>query len=189
MTVNNIAFPVVAVQNKNGESTAFGKWFLRALYPDTLGLKGLIERVAWDQSVYSRDIIEGVIKRVTLVMVEQLQAGQPVKWEGLGTFRPTIENKNGGINAAKVLSGDFNVADQIEGVSIAFIPENAKGEALTSRKFRDLCVFEDVGIIETTAVPGNNGLESATKYFQKVIPGETWRKEANKPAPDPEPEP
>ena len=74
MTVNNIAFPVVAVQNQNDDSTAFGKWFLRALYPDTLSMKGLIERVAWDQSVYSRDIIEGVVKRVTTVMVEQLQA-------------------------------------------------------------------------------------------------------------------
>ena len=91
MTVNNIAFPVVAVQNQNDDSTAFGKWFLRSLYPDTLSLKGLIERVAWDQSVYSRDIIEGVIKRVTLVMVEQLQAGQPVKWEGLGTFNPQLD--------------------------------------------------------------------------------------------------
>jgi predicted histone-like DNA-binding protein len=189
MAVNVIAFQVGLQKNNNAFSKSYQKYFAKPWYPKTLSLKGLISRVAWDQSVYSNDIIKGVVAKLTTTMVELLRSGQPVKWEGLGTFRPTIENKNGGINAAKVLSGDFNVADQIEGVSIAFIPENAKGEALTSRKFRDLCVFEDVGIIETTAVPGNNGLESATKYFQKVIPGETWRKEANKPAPDPEPEP
>ena len=45
-----------------------------------------------DQSVYSRDICEGVIQRLTKVMVELLQSGQPVKWDGLGTFTPKVES-------------------------------------------------------------------------------------------------
>lgn len=164
MTVNNIAFPVVAVQNQNDDSTAFGKWFLRALYPDTLSLKGLIERVAWDQSVYSRDIIEGVIKRVTLVMVEQLQAGQPVKWEGLGTFNPQLDCGKMGKNDRETL---VKAGDQaINGVHIRFTPENSKGEELTSKKFKDLCTFEVLGYLETT----NIGTKQKPKYQRVLYP-------------------
>ena len=166
MTVNNIAFPVVAVQNQNGESTAFGKWFLRALYPDTLGLKGLIERVAWDQSVYSRDIIEGVIKRVTLVMVEQLQAGQPVKWEGLGTFNPQLDCGNKGENDVAALTKKADAA--INGVHIRFTPENSKGEELTSKKFAQLCSFEIKGKwIYKNIAPGEG--ETFKPYRTKTL--------------------
>jgi hypothetical protein len=143
MTVNNIAFPVVAVQNQNNDSTAFGKWFLRALCPETLSMKGLIDRVAWDQSVFSRDIIEGVVKRVTAVMVEQLQAGQPVKWEGLGTFNPQLDCGGNGANSVELLTKAADGA--INGVHIRFTPENSKGEELTSRKFARLCSFEVKG--------------------------------------------
>lgn len=166
MTVNNIAFPVVAVQNQNGESAAFGKWFLRALYPDTLGLKGLIERVAWDQSVYSRDIIEGVIKRVTLVMVEQLQAGQPVKWEGLGTFNPQLDCGNKGENDVAALTKKADAA--INGVHIRFTPENSKGEELTSKKFAQLCSFEIKGKwIYKNIAPGEG--ETFKPYRTKTL--------------------
>ena len=48
MTVNNIAFPNVAVQNQNDDSTAYGKGFLRAQYPNTLSMKGLIALLSTD---------------------------------------------------------------------------------------------------------------------------------------------
>ena len=92
MAVRKIAFPVVYQQNQNAQSEAYGKYYPKPYKPDTLSLRGLVERVAMDQSVYSRDIVEGVIQRLTKVMVELLQGGQPVKWDGLGTFTPTIES-------------------------------------------------------------------------------------------------
>ncbi len=166
MTFNNIAFPIVAVQNQNDDSTAFGKWFLRALYPDTLSLKGLIERVAWDQSVYSRDIIEGVVKRVTTVMVEQLQAGQPVKWEGLGTFNPQLDGGQKGENDVATLMKKAGAA--ISGVHIRFPPENSRGEELTSRKFAQLCSFEIKGKwIYKNITPGEG--ETFKAYRTKTL--------------------
>ncbi len=64
MAVNVIAFPVGVQQNQNSSSSAFSKWFFKPWYPKTLSLKGLIERVAFDQSVYSNDIIRGVIQKL-----------------------------------------------------------------------------------------------------------------------------
>ena len=72
MAVQIIAFPVVARQNTNDDSTAFGKWFLTPYWPETLNLRGLIERVAFSQSVYSRDIVEGVITKLTSKKLKDL---------------------------------------------------------------------------------------------------------------------
>ena len=159
MAVNTIAFPVAAHQNTNDGSSAYGKWFIVPYWPETLTLRGLIERVAFGQSVYSRDIVEGVIQKLTTVMVELLKSGQPVKWDGLGTFTPNIQSK--GVNQIKNVS-----VDQIQGVHINFIPENAKGEELTSKKFKDLCVFEVLGYLVST----NIGTQQKPKYQRVLYP-------------------
>ena len=159
MAVNTIAFPVAARQNNNDSSTAYGKWFLVPYWPETLTLRGLIERVAFGQSVYSRDIVEGVIQKLTTVMVELLKSGQPVKWDGLGTFTPNIQSR--GVTQIKNVS-----VDQIQGVHINFIPENAKGEELTSKKFKDLCVFEVLGYLVST----NIGTQQKPKYQRVLYP-------------------
>ena len=106
--------------------------------------------------------MEGVIQKLTTVMVELLKSGQPVKWDGLGTFTPTVTcEKHGRANFSTV------GVDQIQGVHIRFIPENAKGEQLTSRAFKDLCTFELVGRIETEKIDLGNG---KYKYQQILYP-------------------
>ena len=92
-------------------------------------------------------------------MVELLKSGQPVKWDGLGTFTPNITSK--GVNQVKNVS-----VDQIEGVRINFIPENAKGEELTSKKFKDLCTFEVLGYLVST----NIGTQQKPKYQRVLYP-------------------
>ena len=86
-------------------------------------------------------------------MVELLRSGQPVKWDGLGTFTPNINSR--GINDVESVS-----VDQIQGVKINFIPENSKGEQLTSKAFKDLCTFSILGKLltnktEHTSANGN----------------------------------
>ena len=115
--------------------------------------------MAFGQSVYSRDIVEGVIQKLTTVMVELLKSGQPVKWDGLGTFTPNIQSR--GVTQIKNVS-----VDQIQGVHINFIPENAKGEELTSKKFKDLCVFEVLGYLVST----NIGTQQKPKHQRVLYP-------------------
>ena len=172
MAVRKIAFPVVYQQNQNDQSTAYGKYYPKPYKPDTLSLRGLIERVAMDQSVYSRDIVEGVIQRLTKVMVELLQGGQPVKWDGLGTFTPTVESVKGGATEAQLKAG-IDVRDVIAGVHIRFIPENEKGEEITSRKFKDLVVFTVMGVAERVSAGLTSG--GKQKYATNVIDLESWK--------------
>ena len=157
-------------QNQNEQSSAYGKYYPEAYPPETLSLRGLIERVAFDQSVYSRDIVEGVIQKLTRVMVELLTGGQPVKWDGLGTFTPKIESVKGGVTEAQLKAGSVNVRDAIEGVHIRFIPENEKGEELTSRRMKDAITFtvEGVKILTKVGVAPNQKtlvtIESLEKF-------------------------
>ena len=174
MAVKKVTFGIAFKQNRNAMSQAYGKYYPEAWTPETLNLRGLVERVAMDQSVYSRDICEGVIQRLTKVMVELLQSGQPVKWDGLGTFTPKVESARGGLTEAKLADGDFNVADVVEGIHVRFIPENSKGEELTSQKFKDSCVLETLGVIELTQT--NPGCaQGKEKFARSLVSLEAWR--------------
>lgn len=162
MAAAKLPFLIALEQNTNDDSTAFGKWFGKTYSPtDTLSLRGLIERVAFEQSVYSRDIIEGVIDRLTTVMVELITSGESVKWDGLGTFAPYVEST--GVNDPE--SYDVNV--NVKGIHVRFIPENKKGEQLTSRKFRDQCTLQLAGIWTKTNVT-EGGKKRVLRKFQTL---------------------
>lgn len=171
MAVQKIAFDVVLKRNNNRFHKGYGKYYPEAYKPETLDLRGLIERVAFDQSVYSRDIIEGVIQRLTKVMVELLQSAQPVKWNGLGTFTPSVESVKGGVTADDLAAGNVNIDQLVAGIHINFIPENSKGEELTSRSFKESVVLNCVGVIETT----NIGSAQKKKYARTLNDIEKWK--------------
>jgi hypothetical protein len=95
-----------------------------------------------------------------------LQSGQPVKWEGLGTFNPQLDCANKGAIDKETL---MKAGDQaINGVHIRFTPENSKGEELTSRKFAQLCDFEIKGKwIYKNVTPGEG--ETFKPYRTKTL--------------------
>ena len=150
MAVRKISFPVALRKNENQSSAGFGKYYPVALNKETLSLYGLLNMVAFSQSVYSKDIVKGVVDKLTTTMVELLKEGQGVKWDKLGTFTPNIESVRGGATEAQMKQQAFSVDDHISGIHIRFIPENQKGQALTSRRFKDVCKLEMAGIYERT---------------------------------------
>ena len=173
MAVKNPQFGINLRKNDNQYNSAYGKYYTEAYNEKTLSLQGLIERVAFDQSVYSRDVVRGVIQRLTTVMVELLTSAQAVKWDGLGTFTAKVESADKGLSKQDLLAGNFNIRELIGGVHIRFQPENSKGEELTSRKFKDACVLENVGVIEIEKV----GTAPNIKRVRSLVPMETWRKQ------------
>ena len=186
MATKVIKFPVAYQQNTNSYSSIYGKFFPIAWRPETLSLRGLIERVAFSQSVYSRDIIEGVIQKLTTVMVELLRSGQPVKWDGLGMFQPGIEARKGGLSVDDMKAKKANPEYDVAGVHINFIPESSKGDDLTSRAFKELCVFENVGVVEYVR-KGGTGTDANKIIGTKLVDMDAWYQEQATPDPDPEP--
>ena len=162
MASKKLTFNIALEQNKNDQSTGYGKWYGKTYTPnEALNLKGLIQRVAMDQSVFSEDIARGVIDRLTVTMVELLQSGTSVKWDKLGTFRPTVESV--GVNEPS----DFNVNTDVKGIHVRFIPENAKGEEITSRMFADMCTMMTAGVwtLEKVTISGK---EKTVRRFRPM---------------------
>ena len=161
MATRKLSFQYVLKQNKNEDSTAFGKYFAEAYSPsETLSLKGLCERVAMDQSLFTPEIARGVIDKLTTDMCELLQSATSVKWDGLGTFRPTVESQG----AAS--PEDYNINTDVVGIHIRFVPVNDKGEELTSRKFAQQLVFVKYGEKVTQKVTKPSGKKGYKGYIE-----------------------
>lgn len=168
MATRTLSFNYVLKQNKNDESVAFGKYFAEAFGLNSpLSLKGLCNRVAMDQSVFTPEIAKGVIMKLTTDMVELLQSGNSIKWDGLGTFRPTVES-NGVAEPA-----DYDVNRDVKGIHVRFVPENERGESMTSRKFAESLTFSQYGTKNTQAVQTATG---KTRYTGEVKPSATTAK-------------
>ena len=178
MAVKNPQFGINLRKNDNQQNAGYGKYYPKALEKETISLEGLTKHMAEHNSIYGDDVIGGVLKKMSGCIIELLSQGNPVKIDKLGTFMPTVEATKNGITKAEILAGKWNASQYINGIHIRFIPENSKGEEITSRKFADQCVFNVVGITKITKVTVN-GKEKRYNELQSL---EKWRKD-NTPAP------
>ena len=78
-------------QNNVTDSTANGKWYARVVRDNTLDLDGLTRHIADHGSIYTPDVVLGVLTKFSSCMVELISQGVGVKIDGLGTFYPTLE--------------------------------------------------------------------------------------------------
>ena len=89
-----------------------------------------------------------VLATIVKCLKEMMSQGQPVKLDGLGTFRPTITSvKNGAASIEEALTKGVN--NMVAGVNFTFLPENAQGEEITSKKFKDQCSLQFAYLVET----------------------------------------
>ena len=88
-----------------------------------------------------------------------------MKLDGLGTFSPSVDGQKLGkndIESAVAVGPDA----MINGIKINFTPENVKGEKLTSRAFKEQCVFE-YGYVVQSEIRTVGGKQ---KRYQKKTP-------------------
>ena len=131
MARTNIPMIINLRQNKNDDSTAYGKYFMTA--------HGKI-------ADYQMCVL--VLGQVVDCMTELLSQGQPVKLDGLGTFYPSVDGqKKGKVELSDAVEAGPDA--MINGIKINFSPENSKGEKLTSRAFKDQCIFEYGYLVES----------------------------------------
>ena len=88
-----------------------------------------------------------------------------MKIDGLGTFYHTEDGQKQGKNSlAKAVEAGPDA--MINGIKINFTPENTKGEKLTSRAFKDQCVFEFGYVVESEI----RTVDGKQKRVQKKTP-------------------
>ena len=135
-------------QNTNDDSSAFGKYFAEVDSKEPLNLKGFAKHMTGHGKIADYQMCVLVLGQVVDCMTELLSQGQPVKLDGLGTFSPSVDGQKLGKN--DIESAIAAGADgMINGIKINFTPENTKGEKLTSRAFKEQCVFEFGYLVES----------------------------------------
>ena len=148
MAKENIAFLVNLRKNIVEGSKMEGRYYPEAESKEALTTKGFARHVADHGGMVTYEFMQLVLASIVKCLKEMMSHGQPVKLDGLGTFRPTVTSVPGG--AASVEEAlRMGVNNLVEGVNFVFIPENAQGEEITSKKFKDQCSLQFAYLVET----------------------------------------
>ena len=77
-------------QNQNSYSNAYGKWYGQVKALETLNTRKLANHIADHGSIYTPDVVYGVLEKFRSCLLEMLLDSKKVKIEGLGTFYTTF---------------------------------------------------------------------------------------------------
>jgi predicted histone-like DNA-binding protein len=145
-------------QNQNEHNSAYGKWYGRVKYLESLNTRKLSNHIAEHGSIYTPDIVYGVMEKFRSCLLEMLLNSKKVKIEGLGTFYTTMECTKGGA----VTPEKFNVNKNVKGLHIRFLPEQEQEQNISSREFLKQAEFINVESLlkkeeEAEGGSGSNG--------------------------------
>ena len=127
-------------QNKNTFSAAFGKWYAQIKNLETLNTRKLANHISEHGSIYTPDVVYGVLEKFRSCLLEMLLNSKKVKIEGLGTFYCTLENQKKGA----LKKEDFNPNKHMKALHIRFLPEQAAEENISSREFLKKAEFINI---------------------------------------------
>ena len=127
-------------QNQNEHNAAFGKWYGRVKYLESLNTRKLSNHIAEHGSIYTPDIVYGVMEKFRSCLLEMLLNSKKVKIEGLGTFYTTLECEKGGA----VTKDKFNILKNVKGLHIRFLPEQEQEQNISSREFLKQAEFINI---------------------------------------------
>ena len=133
--------------------------------------------MAEHNSIYGRDIIQGVLMKMSSCISELLSQGNPIKIDGLGTFVPTVESTKEGITRTALLEGKWNANTYVKGIHIRFKPEGSAEDKITSVAFKDMCSLATYGVEEKVDLTPEETDPSKKQYIKKVTPLEDWIRE------------
>ena len=96
------------------------KTYGKIIYRGTLSLYDMAEHIMKHGTVYTEDVVIGVITKLKTCMQEMLADGYKVKLDGIGTLYPVTTSS--GVADAK----DFNAQENITRVGVAFLADQSK---------------------------------------------------------------
>ena len=140
-------------QNQNSYSAAFGKWYAQIKNLETLNTRKLANHISEHGSIYTPDVVYGVLEKFRSCLLEMLLNSKKVKIEGLGTFYCTLENQKKGA----LKKEDFNVNKHLKALHIRFLPEQAADENISSREFLKKAEFINIDSLLMKEEEGTEG--------------------------------
>ena len=121
----------VQVKDADNKRKKVQKTYGKIIYRKTLSLDDMAEHIMKHGSVYTEDVVIGVITKLKTCMQEMLADGHKVKLDGIGTLYPTLTSE--GVEDAK----DYSPSENITRVGIAFLADQSKKSMYKARSMRD----------------------------------------------------
>ena len=121
----------VLVGKKNEQRQQVQKTYGKIIYRGTLSLNDMAEHIMKHGSVYTEDVVIGVITKLKTCLQEMLADGYKVKLDGIGTLYPTLTSE--GVADAK----DYSASENVTRVGIAFLADQSKKSLFKARAMRN----------------------------------------------------
>ena len=121
-------------QNKNSESNGFGKWYGRLVPQGTLQTDAICRHIARHGSIYTSDVVKGVVEKFVNCFEELLLQGYKLKLEGLGTFYVAIST------SGAATPDDFT-QNNIKAVRVKFLADQSKQSEYTAQMMKQKAEF------------------------------------------------
>ena len=106
-------------QNNNQQSSAYKKWYARAVVTETMTTRQLAE-IMQENCTVKRSDIEAVLRELVPTMTRAMQDSKRVKIDGLGSFKIGLKTK------PAASPKEFNVQANVKVLHINFLPETYK---------------------------------------------------------------
>ncbi len=124
-------------QFQNKKSTAYGKWYGRFIYTETLSTEEFAKHISSHGSPYDRATILGVLMSACDCLVELVKDSKRVRLGDLGTFYLSPQT------SGSETEGDFS-ADNVLRVHLRFRPNQSQSYPLDSTTLRKQASFVDI---------------------------------------------
>ena len=149
-------------QNQVEDHPSNGKYFARVKTIETLNTRKMANHIAEHGSIYTPDVIFGVLEKFRSCLIEQLLNSRKVKIDGLGIFYLTAECAKGGAESPE----KFNVQKNIEALHIRFLPDTEQETNISSRQFLKKASFINKAALFKDAEEDAEGTENSGSESQ-----------------------
>ena len=141
-------------QNLNQYNAGYGQWYAKVKALETLNTRKLAQHISEHGSIYTPDVVYGVLEKFRSCLVEMLLESKKVKIEGLGIFYTTLENQKNGADKKE----EYNPSKHMKALHIRFLPEQTTEENISSREFIKKAEFVNVDSpLKAEETEGNGG--------------------------------
>ena len=137
----------VSIGKVGQERQLVEKTYGRIIYRGTLRLTDMVEHIMKHGSIYTEDVVVGVITKLKTCIQEMLAEGYKVKLDGIGTLYPVLTSE--GVTDAK----DFSAQENITRVGVAFLADQSKKSIYKASAMR-------------------NDTSLSTKLYQELVEGD-----------------
>ena len=139
-------------QNQNKKSNGYGKTYARMVPVGTLDTNDICKHIAKHGTIYTSDIVKGVVEKFINCFEELLLEGYKLKLDGLGTFY--LASRCEGAEDEKTFD-----ASKFKSVMVRFLADQSKKSEYTTRLMTSKASLAN---IKTLTEAGEEGAGSGT---------------------------